>query len=758
MADPELNSSSKPSSLCRPLSLTLFLFSLLSLTAPLAGDPSNQAVPPSGSDRKDKSVNPWGQPHTPGGVEQAEIVPGDNSLSGEGYPYNIHPKDTNFKQYDYLGKYMGLKVKEIPNMSTYVKDNKFNRLLHVVIFYSKSKCYKCNQKEYVLEEVIDRFSKQVDFYRYNCDLEHEEDWDETERTPECDDNYPHTLPRINFKEPLEGTYYPYNPIPFEKPIETQDTENPNDLAETIEKYMPVYAKIIKNMEDSNTFVEKYGELNRAFYFTSSEEIPTYFKALSAKYKDKMEFALVKPDAYDVLEYFNITSKPRWMVTKLKDQVGFEKRVYHGDLTFEDLDRYLDLFAKKEAVDRTNQGGLGKEDLRDIISKKGKTNVKVDREFDFDTFKNNFREKDQVHIVHVIDPLTMNYPNLVIFQKFYGNLATVIQLNANTLQKKRILKKKLPQSHRPYIIVYPPGNHSEKMQGARVLGASHTIEDLLGALDDFLPREVQPIQSVQLQPFILKSLHERKVAVVLFHDQPHISLGLRRLASLSPFKERFNFYQMRDPPASLLQELEISKLSKLMAFIPDPALLLEPTADVPVEKLPFERKFIFDKLKKYLEEVWEEYGRFLADVPEFTTEYDFKTQCVQSKRDLCLIFILDRAREELNESFLDRMNDMITLHAYTNGVMVPGYFDIGCFPELADTFRFDPKKLVPLMVVYNKKEKTFIRAENRLNAFDGQELLRKIGLGHMKEHFRPLSEVRLGINRCVNSTEEFPIDL
>lgn len=79
-------------------------------------------------------------------------------------------------------------------------------------------------------------------------------------------------------------------------------------------------------------------------------------------------------------------------------------------------------------------------------------------------------------------------------------------------RKRLVLKKFPKEHKPYIIVYPPGNFKQKMKGKVILGANHTIEDLVQTVSDMIQDRIEPMRSEELESQIFRSLHARKLAV------------------------------------------------------------------------------------------------------------------------------------------------------------------------------------------------------------------------------------------------------
>ena len=123
------------------------------------------------------------------------------------------------------------------------------------------------------------------------------------------------------------------------------------------------------------------------------------------------------DAYEVVEFFNVTSRPRWTVVNIKNLVFMQKRQYRGKLTFSDVSNYLSLFAAKNETDRSQTTDLSSKKVRDSVLKNG-SKIYVE-EINYDNFKSNLNYPEDVIILHVTDTFSMNYPNLHTFQMFYG---------------------------------------------------------------------------------------------------------------------------------------------------------------------------------------------------------------------------------------------------------------------------------------------------------------------------------------------------
>ena len=83
---------------------------------------------------------------------------------------------------------------------------------------------------------------------------------------------------------------------------------------------------------------------------------------------------------------------------------------------------------------------------------------------------------------------------------------------NTLNKKRIIRKVLPKEHKPFICIYPRGNFSQKIKGMKVLGAHHSVEDLINTVSSMLPDTLEFIQTDNFESRIVKDLHDRKLSL------------------------------------------------------------------------------------------------------------------------------------------------------------------------------------------------------------------------------------------------------
>lgn len=249
--------------------------------------------------------------------------------------------------------------------------------------------------------------------KLNCDRISDKELMHT--VPPCKDNYPDKMPNVYFYTPEDVVFYPYDPKTFKKRKVLETNDDPNKLDSMIYRYMPTFAKRIRNMEDFNQFMENFDAINRAIYFANENEPPRYFKGLTSYFKDRLEFAYVTPDALEVSAYFNMTVKPRWVVLKKNGPVGYEPRKYIGKRNFEDLRTYLTVFAEKTPKDR--RGTNYKKKMRERASHLSHT-LKY-QDFDHYDFDRNIDFPDEIVFLHITDSLSMDYPNLNIFQKFYG---------------------------------------------------------------------------------------------------------------------------------------------------------------------------------------------------------------------------------------------------------------------------------------------------------------------------------------------------
>lgn len=232
------------------------------------------------------------------------------------------------------------------------------------------------------------------------------------------------------------------------------------------------------------------------------------------------------------------------------------------------------------------------------------------------------------------------------------------------------------------------------------------------------------------------------------------MGLRRLALSPYYRKYFDFYQMKNPPKDRLKQLGIKKLSRLVLFLADPILLAEPDSTPPIDKVTYELSFIFDNLKMFLDDMITEHGRFLQDVPQINNEADLEALKEKGRRFL-LLFMVDKAKEVRNDQLIDRLNDMLILNKIASNKAAAGYIDVNCYPYLTELFRFREKD-VPLLVIFDTQESSYIRSDFKLNIYDGKGLIEKAVLSNdYRQKFRPV-KFQLGHNKCIDAEEK--IDL
>lgn len=678
-------------------------------------------------------------------------------------------KDSDYIYYDLLGKTS--KVTTIHNHEKFTSDVKYTKMLSIIVYFSRKKCLQCEHREQILDSVVDKYYKQVEFYRYNCDLDEILAKEDETKTPvdACKNTPLDQLPTVSFRLPEDNVYFPYDPITFQPLSMEGDLTTPEALDTQINHYMPIFAKKIKNIEDNTWFVERFGHLDKVLYFSlDSENTPGYFKGLSAYFKDKLEFAIVSPDAYEVLEYYNITTKPKWVVIKVKNTVFMDVRRYQGELTFSGLRAYLEAIAPKQEINRNDQQDIGKTPLRDQVMKGGMSKLKGAIEFDYDNLLANLDHPDEVVIIHVTDTLSMNYPNLLILQQFYGNLTRVYNFNVNNAAKKRVFRKYFPDEHKPYLLVCPRGNKTYKWKHREVHGAHSTVEELTETISQMIPDTVEKIMSHEMENRVISSLHEGKLALVVFHDQQEVSMGLRKLALLPKYKQHFNFYQMVKPPPERLRELKIKKLSKLVMFLPDLIYLVESEAQVPIDSVHYEAKFIVDPLAEFLNNMIHQHARYLVPPPVVSSELQLLQACDQP---LCLLLLLNLKSDIRSESTQDRLNDIAILRKFAGGRAASVILDVGCFVSSIDTFRAKAvgtpsiivlkrdKKLQDKLaaeaqitpeLLYSHYSYSFVRADHKLNPYSSKVFLQGVLEGKLSDHFRPLERVNLGADTCKHS--------
>lgn len=241
------------------------------------------------------------------------------------------------------------KISQVFDYKLYERDTRIEPALSICYFYSEKHNNNTDPVVQMMSDARDKYYQMVSFKKINCDLYVNKSSEVS--IDQCDEYYPDQLPNLKYYFPQEKVYFPYHPknVPKERLVKKAETYE--DLELNLVAFLPNFAWEISSMESYDKFNKETAMINKTIYFGSEEEPPSYFKGLTAHFKDILEFGFVPSSAKEVQKNFGIEILPRWIVLKKEGTVGYKIRRYVGKRSFSYLKSYLQVFVENKKVQR-----------------------------------------------------------------------------------------------------------------------------------------------------------------------------------------------------------------------------------------------------------------------------------------------------------------------------------------------------------------------------------------------------------------------
>ena len=84
-----------------------------------------------------------------------------------------------------------------------------------------------------------------------------------------------------------------------------------------------------NSNNIDSFIERDPTKHKIIHFTEKKATPTVIKALSKKYRDKLNFGEIRSDETELIKKFQITKFPS--ILALTDPEGLTGETYEGEM-------------------------------------------------------------------------------------------------------------------------------------------------------------------------------------------------------------------------------------------------------------------------------------------------------------------------------------------------------------------------------------------------------------------------------------------
>lgn len=234
--------------------------------------------------------------------------------------------------------------------------------------------------------------------------------------------------------------------------------------------------------------------------------------------------------------------------------------------------------------------------------------------------------------------------------------------------------------------------------------------MLGWLDKSLGDCVPRISEESVNRLAWQAVDKKRGMLLLLHNSDYISLSFKYLSQKNNFKEKFNFYHIKNPSEQLLLQLNAKKIPRLVFITKSDSEALKTVV--------YDSKFRYEPMEEFLNEMIKNHVRFLEGVIEINTNKILKEVCNKK----CLLFLVDKSKDEKNEEWEDRMEIMTEAaqKSLENGIEA-GFVDLAAHPEVLGSARVQ-KGDTPTQIIYRGTEKKILRAKYKFSFFHAKELL------------------------------------
>jgi hypothetical protein len=140
------------------------------------------------------------------------------------------------------------------------------------------------------------------------------------------------------------------------------------------------------------------------------------------------------------------------------------------------------------------------------------------------------------------------------QKF-GPMIDYFILNCSDPENLKFAKETLKVKSLPVLRFFPLGT-SKKQTSTYSFGKDFDLKAIIRDVSELVEDNSLPIDVKSLQFQLVPSIQQGFAVVIMFHEQPQVSLGYRVLSSLSTYTGKFKFLNFRNPPADIKTQFGI----------------------------------------------------------------------------------------------------------------------------------------------------------------------------------------------------------
>lgn len=450
----------------------------------------------------------------------------------------------------------GIKIKEIEEIDRLLDESDMTYFA----YYYKQSSKNSKKVGELLIKIANKLEYLATVILVDCDEDNLREINMCRNIPEIEDGFP----RMEVYSPPP---YKYNPYTKEMLKHTKYIYNKQEVGENliynfITQHIP--ARVTK-LEAANfeNFASNM-DLNKVILFTDKEKTPLLFRGLSNYFYDKLLFGEVGKDETALLKKFKVKLYPTLIVYQThEDGVQLDEaniEIFDQAINAASLVNFLEKFALPERLSDIKKQTKDPNNLKYKISFK---NMKYNEVI---PYLKRFNERR--FVVYLDNNLDKdNIPTSIQkFNKLTSGFFHFVRVNClESKDSEDFCRGTFKVNDIPKLVLLNIDNDVTKRIEKRI-ELSDDYNHIVEEINRIFPSEIKETNPQTFSIQLNEAAIENKIPFIYFYENDEIPIGLNLLSSEKKFKKFAHFISFENPPKSLLQNLKITSLPKLIIML------------------------------------------------------------------------------------------------------------------------------------------------------------------------------------------------
>lgn len=447
----------------------------------------------------------------------------------------------------------------------------------------------------------------------------------------------------------------------------KDKIHPDNLFDFIKSHLPYLGDYV-----SSDYLEEFLNLNgwKIIMFSKEDEVNEEFKAISSKFRGRLELGVVYINETKIIEKFEVYRFPS-LICVNDDEV---KR-YEGLWIYDDLVKFLKDFARKEKIKSRPRRYLNEFFDSEQLALLPKFEIKKVGAEDIGQLV--LRNNDLI-LVHVYD----KYKS-ALWEKLHTEYKGIIEFVEINSEMNEELLKHLGAHKAPFIQLLPYKKNQRMQVNFK------TLEDFNQQISLWLKPYVHILNDNSVNQFIKTLSTEQKLGLILVSQDP-IPTSIKALGKVKSFSNFIKIGYLSSPKSQVLLQFSIKKYPSFFAFIQSSTGLR--IVEYQGKLSDYSSLFYFidsiaiPKLLKPLNNTIID-DEDLSSIKDLKTSSQFTKSCM-SKTHICLIFNSNPLTLNTNHqsNWLHTMKKIQEVTVKRNFYIKVFKIDSNCHEEVKDSFK------------------------------------------------------------------------